>query len=352
MICRIGRYDVRVRGRTVEDGGMLWMCSSLSEIGFRVTGAKRVEMTLWSDDTTTDSSRAHLTPRYAVLVDGDIVMDHCMREPEETIVVFDSGTPWGAEVRFRKLSECTQSLLAIREIRTDGVIVPLEEKGNRIEFIGDSITCGYGVEGKNELEQFTTATENAGKSYAGLVTDWMGLDSMLTSFSGFGIVSGYTGDPEKREVNQLVPSYYERVGRNDFRLPSGRTVTEIPWDFSCWQPEKILIMLGTNDLSWCTDREPRKDLFRKQYKEFLGTVRKNNPGAMILCVLGIMGGGLNDKMVQAVNEYRAETGDTRIHSMTLQEQDGVRDGYGSNYHPSERTQQRLAEKIQAFIQNT
>ena len=130
MICRIGRYDVRVRGRTVEDGGMLWMCSSLSEIGFRLTGAKRVEMTLWSDDTTTDSSRAHLTPRYAVLVDGDIVMDHCMREPEETIVVFDSGTPWGAEVRFRKLSECTQSLLAIREIRTDGIIVPLEEKGN------------------------------------------------------------------------------------------------------------------------------------------------------------------------------------------------------------------------------
>lgn len=352
MIQQIGRYSVRTRGRTVADGGMLWMASSLSEAGFRVTGAKRLEMVLQSDDSTLDPARENQRPRYAVLVDGDVVTDRRMEKEEETITVFDSAVPWGAEIRFRKLSECSQSLLAIREIRTDGRIEPLEEQGTKIEFIGDSITCGYGVEGKNELEDFTTATENAGKSYAGLVTDWMGLESMLTSYSGYGIVSGYTDDPEKRNMEELLPPCYESVGKNGFKLPSGRTVTEIPWDFSAWQPEKILINLGTNDLSWCADREPRKDLYRKQYKEFLKTVRKNNPGAMILCVLGIMGTGLNDHMVRAVNEYRAESGDTRIHSMTLQEQDAAWDGYGSNYHPTEKTQHRLAEKIQAFIQNT
>ena len=47
-----------------------------------------------------------------------------------------------------------------------------------------------------------------------------------------------------------------------------------------------------------------------------------------------------------------ENGDTRIHSMTLQEQDAARYGYGSDYHPNEKVQQRLAEKIEAFIQNT
>ena len=352
MIQDIGRYTVRVFGRTVMDGGMLWLLSSLSGIGFRITGARRLEIVLESDDTTADPVRMHLTPRFAVLVDGDIVTDRCMKEREETVAVFESGNPWGAEIRFRKLSECTQSILAIREIRTDGKIVPLEEKGTKIEFIGDSVTCGYGVEGKNELESFTTATENAGKSYAGLVTDWLGLDSMLTCFSGHGIVSGYTDDPEKRNISELAPPYYEVAGRNSFALPSGRRPEDIPWDFSSWQPEKVLINLGTNDLSWCTDREPRKDMFRKQYKEFLKTVRKNNPGAMILCVLGIMGTGLNETMVQAVNEYRMENGDTRIHSMTLQEQDAARYGYGSDYHPNEKVQQRLAEKIEAFIQNT
>ncbi len=352
MIQQIGPFSVQVLGRTVMDGGMLWMASSLSEIRFRVTGARMLKMVLQSDDTTTDPTRMHLTPRYTVLVDGDTVMDRCMKNPEETITVFESREPWGAEIRFRKLSECTQSILAVREIRTDGQILLPEAQAPRIEFIGDSITCGYGVEGKNELESFTTATENAAKSYAGLVTDWMGLESMLTSFSGHGIVSGYTDNPEKRNVEELVPPYYERAGRNGFLLPSGRKLEEIPWDFSSWQPDKILIFLGTNDLSWCAEREPRKDLFRMQYKEFLKTVRKNNPGAMLLCVLGIMGTGLNETMVKAVNEYRAENGDPRIHAMTLQEQDAARDGYGSDFHPSEATQQHLAEKIQAFIRNT
>jgi hypothetical protein len=180
----------------------------------------------------------------------------------------------------------------------------------------------------------------------------MGLDAMFTCFSGHGIVSGYTPDPEVRNTDELYPPYYETLGHCGFVLPCGKKPEEMPWDFSRWQPEKILINLGTNDLSWCADREPRKDMFRKQYKDFLYMVRKNNPGAMLLCVLGLMGTGLNDTMVHAVNEYRAESGDTRIHSMTLQEQDWQRDGYGCLYHPSMKTQHRMAEKIQAFIQNT
>ncbi len=352
MTGQIGKYTVRVRGRTAEDGGMLWLASSLSEAGFWVSGAKYLKVVLQADDTVLTPDRERLAPRYEVLVDGDSVIGGCMRESRETLSVFESSSPWSTEIRIRKLSECTQSLLAVKEIRTDGKILPLEEQGQRIEFIGDSITCGYGVEGKNELEPFSTATENAAKSYAGLVAEWMGLDAMLTAFSGHGIISGYTPDPEIRNTDELLPPYYESAGKNSFVLPSGRTLSEIPWDFGRWQPEKILIHLGTNDLSWAADREARKDMFRKQYKEFLATVRKNNPGAMMLCVLGIMGTGLNESMVHAVNEYRMENGDTRIHSMTLQEQDGLRDGYGCDWHPSRRTQQRLAEKIQAFIQNT
>ena len=352
MIQQIGRYTVRVRGRTAEDGGMLWLASSLSEAGFRVTGAKRLEVVLRADDTPLRPDCAHRMPRYDILVDGDIVTGGRLEEQETTVTVFDSPKPWEAEIRIRKLSECTQSLLAIREIRTDGRIMPLEEQGMKVEFIGDSITCGYGVEGKNELEEFSTATENAAKSYAGLTAEWMGLDAMLTSFSGYGIVSGYTDDPEKRNTDGLVQPWYDRAGENEFVLPSGKRIQDILWDFSRWQPEKILINLGTNDLSWVADREPRKEMYRKQYKDFLRLVRSHNPNAMILCVLGIMGTGLNEYMVQAVNEYRAESGDTRIHSMTLQEQDWQRDGYGSNFHPNEKTQKRLAEKIQAFLQNT
>ena len=352
MIQQIGKYPVRVRGRTAEDGGMLWLASPLSEAGFSISGAKYLEAVLQADDTVAGPEAERLAPRYEVLVDGDSVIRRRMQDRTETLTVFESSSPWSTEIRIRKLSECTQSLLAVKELRTDGKIQPLEERGMKVEFIGDSITCGYGVEGKNELEDFSTATENAAKSYAGLAADWMGLDAVLTAFSGYGIVSGYTGDPEVRNTDSLLPPYYEFVGRNAFTLPSGRKLEEIPWDFSRWQPEKIVIHLGTNDLSWIGEREPRKDMFRTQYKEFLKKIRDRNPGATLLCVLGIMGTGLNETMVRAVNEYRAENGDPRIHAMTLAEQDGTLDGYGSNWHPSERTQQRLAVKIRAFLENT
>ena len=54
MIQDIGRYTVRVRGRYTMDGGMLWMASSLSEIGFRVSEAKILQVMLQADDTVSD----------------------------------------------------------------------------------------------------------------------------------------------------------------------------------------------------------------------------------------------------------------------------------------------------------
>ena len=89
MIQQSGKYTVRVRGRTVSDGGMLWLASSLSEIGFRVTGAKHVKVILCADDTPLREDCGHLWPRFDVLVDGDEVMNRRMDEAKKTVLVFD-----------------------------------------------------------------------------------------------------------------------------------------------------------------------------------------------------------------------------------------------------------------------
>jgi hypothetical protein len=212
-------------GRTVTDGNMLWLLSSLSEVGFAVRGATELSLLLQGDGTVADPQGDHIRPRYAVRLDGEKIRDARMAEKQETVTVLRESAPRDAEVRLIKLSECTQSLLALREIRTDGEISPLPELGHPIEFIGDSITCGYGVEAVNGEEPFTTATENAEKSYAGIIAETQGRDRILSSYSGHGIVSGYTDDPEKQNISELVPPYYEKAGRNGFVLPSGRTAT-------------------------------------------------------------------------------------------------------------------------------
>ena len=345
MIREIAGNTVRVFGRVAEDGGMLWLMSSLSEIGFEVTGAAEVQLALKADDTVSDPMRRDLRPRYAVHVDGERVLDTRMAEDEETVTVLKDKACGKHTVRLVKLSECTQSLMAVRGIITDGTVSPLPETGKRIEFIGDSITCGYGVEETIPEKGFSTATENAEKSYAAIVSDRLGMDRILASFSGHGIVSGYTGDPAVRNLSELVPPYYEKAGRNGYVLPSGRTAEEIPWDFSQFRPDVVVVNLGTNDMSWCAGRKDRNAEFRRKYAEFLKTVRKDNPGAEILCILGVMGEALNTTMEAAVSDYKAETGDEKIRSLTLREQDGKRNGYGADWHPSEQTQRELADIV-------
>ena len=340
---------VKRLGHVVDDGEQLWLLSSAAEIGFRVTGATQVKLVLGADDTVLDPAAETVRPRFAVRLDGEKILDRRMAEKEETVTVFAGEAKRDAEVRLIKLSECTQSLMALKRIETDGSMEPLPEKKLKMEFIGDSITCGYGVEGKSEAETFTTATENAEKGYASLTARALGADAVMTCFSGHGIVSGYTGDPAVRNGSELVPPYYEKEGRNGFRLANGKLPEEIDRDFSAFRPAYIVINLGTNDMSWCGTDGERGAQYAEGYTQFLKTVRKHNPGARILCALGVMGTLLNPMLAQAVERYRRETGDGQIRLLLLEDQNAARDGYGADYHPSETTQRLLAEKVTEAI---
>lgn len=341
---------VKLLGHVVQDGEQIWLISSGAEVGFRVTGATRVTLRLRADDTVISPETETMRPRFAVLLDGRKKLDARMTAMDATVTVFEEGEKRDAEIRLIKLSEGTQSLMALREILTDGKIEPLQEKKLKMEFIGDSITCGYGVEGKSENETFTTATENVMKSYAWLTAEALHADAVMTCFSGHGIISGYTGDPAVQNRSELVPPYYEKEGRNGFRLPTGKLAEEIDRDFSAFRPDYIVLNLGTNDLSWCGTDEARGKQYAKAYAEFLKTVRKHNPDARILCTLGVMGTGLNPMMQLAAETYCRETGDKQVRLLMLEEQNAARDGYGSDFHPNEITQRLLAGTVTDAIE--
>lgn len=343
-------HSVKIMGRYALVAGEIWMASSLCEVSFLVRDARFLRLRLKADDTVVDPARKHLTPRYGIRVNGKLIRDAHLTQKEEVISVFEAPQEGETEVQLIKLSECTQSLMALAEVQTDGMIRPRLDRAQRIAFIGDSITCGYGVEATDPLENFSTFTENAEKSYAGLLSDALGVDRELVSMSGHGIVSGYTGDPAQRNETELVPPYYDKVGRNEFILPDGRRLQEIPWDFSLFQPQRIVINLGTNDLSWCQEQEDRKALFREKYAEFLKTVREGNPQAEIFCILGVMGTGLNEMVHAAVADYQQESLDQHIQTLLLPEQEGEQDGFGANFHPSEITQRKLAETLKSFLE--
>ena len=81
----------------------------------------------------------------------------------------------------------------------------------KIEFIGNSITCGYGNEGLKKEEHFDYATENHYYSYASITARNLDAQHWVVARSGIGAYRNYngprTGNPES---NMLVQ--YEYIG--------------------------------------------------------------------------------------------------------------------------------------------
>lgn len=305
------------------------MSGSGVEFAFR---GKRVRMTLCGDPVPEDPrNRA----RIGFYVNGVRVRDELLDESLKTYTVFESEVEQEVIIRVIKLSEMPMSTAGLREIETEGgMIRPTPERDRKIEFIGDSITAGYGVDDEDPQHTFSTETEDVTKTYAFKTAAALDADYSIVAFSGYGIISGYSGDGQ-RVTSQLVPHYYDKVG-------------DEAWDFKGFVPDLIVINLGTNDDSYAREDRDKQEEFASQYTEFLKQVRAHNPDARMLCTLGIMGDRLYPFVEQAVAAYTQQTGDTRIATMKFDVQK-PEDGYSADWHPSEATQNKAAEKLTAKI---
>ena len=140
-----------------------------------------------------------------------------------------------------------------------------------------------------------------------------------------------------------MPPFYEKVAFTRGRIENGIDLTDIAWNFKKFVPGLIVINLGTNDDSYCKDQKDRQAEYQEKYTEFLGTVRRNNPQAYLLCILGMMGQRLCPFMEQAAACYRTKTGDERISTLEMDEQK-AENGYSADWHPSVKTH-NLAAKL-------
>lgn len=333
---------VRYIGRNCVKDNVPWLVMSGAAVEFTVNDAKSLEITLNGDENINNEEKYR--PRYAVIVDGEIVVDELMSTAEKHIELFSSDTPRTASVKVIHLSEANNGTIGVAGITVNSdctvPVSPTAKKNMTIEFIGDSITCGYGVEGKSNGEQFSTGTENFMKSYAYLTAEKLGADYSAVSYSGYGIVSGYTsGD---KNADSLVPPYYDKVGK--------LFGYDTEWDFDSHKSDVIVINLGTNDSSYTSiDVETRGPEYQEAYFDFLRLVREKNPDSYIICTFGTMGGEtLYPYLENAVSEFVSETGDERITAYQSAAQ-SASDGYGCDWHPSAVTQQKsaavLADKI-------
>jgi hypothetical protein len=142
-----------------------------------------------------------------------------------------------------------------------------EIKDRKIEFIGDSYTCGYGVEGKSHDEDFRYETENNYLTFGAITARALNAEYLMVCRSGIGIVQGYGGGR-----SFTMPRYYDEVILDSTKK----------WDYNLYQTQLVVIDLAGNDLSAPLDSAE----FVNTYVDFLKHIRKNYVTATIVCIAG------------------------------------------------------------------
>jgi len=332
-------------GRTLLVKDTINLILSAEGVEFTFTG-KKLNVSIGCDETAFNDGKRTNFPRIAVMADGKFKVKKVIENRKETFCIIDSQIPITKTIRIVKLSEGAFSIAELYPIETDdgAEIVPTPEKNLKIEFIGDSITCGYGVDDSNISSPFATEAENSTKSYAYLTADMLDADYSIFSYSGYGIISGYTSD-EKRNTDEILPPWYESYGFS-YSSVQGTKPQNIPWDFSRFRPDIIVLNLGTNDNSFCMLNKFAYQEFENGYLDFLRNIRKNNPNSKIVCVSGIMETDTFRYVKNAVERFS----DGNTYTFLFRTQDGTL-GYGSNWHPSEDTHLYSAEALSDFIRN-
>lgn len=220
------------------------------------------------------------------------------------------------------------------------LVAPDSAPARRIEFIGNSITCGYGVEGESASSPFKPETENATLSYAGLVGRALNADYAMVAYSGRGVVRNY-GDTNKTSTEPM-PSLYDRTCCYNSTLI---------WDFTSWIPQVVVINLGTNDFS--TQPQPDKAVFQDAYTQLISRVQSNYPGVTIFCICGpLIGEPCATDIEEVVEQCKQNNTNKEIYYIEISTSVLTMADRGSDWHPNISGQQKIVDRVLPVIKDT
>ncbi len=278
---------------------------------------------------------------------------------ENHIVLFESDVEKTVCVRVMKFSEAAFAYAGLKSLEIEGVLVePCESSADnsgkskqqlKLEFIGDSITCGYGIEGVWEKDTFTTQQERPDKAYAFLTAKALDAQLQLCSWSGIGVISNYV-DPETVNLPDTHWLMQSNWPYTDKFLSLRLGIEPEVWDGAGYEPDIVVIHLGTNDISWVRGVEDRRLSYVANLRHLIEAVHRRSPKSAICCCLGIMGEALNDSVAEALSLFKKDFPDVKTKFLPFSQQD-EKDGIGADWHPSAITHKKAATKLAAALAN-
>ena len=209
---------------------------------------------------------------------------------------------------------------------------------HKMEFYGNSITCGYAVLDTTGQDQGTAPYEDNYLSYAAITARHFDAEYSCIARSGIGVMVSW--------FPQIMPEMYDLLDASD---------ENSHWDFTKYTPKVVVINLFQND-SWLV-AQPQNPEFKHRfdtiaptdeqivaaYQNFVASIRAMYPKAYIICALGSMdatreGSHWPGFIVEAVKNMRDKKITT--HFFPFKNTPG---------HPSKSEQQAMADDLISYI---
>lgn len=280
---------------------------------------------------------------FDIIIDGKIIVLH--PDAEKRTYTLATHLPYGAHnlTIFKRTEWADGSTLFYGfEFNQGAEVIALPQASRRkMEFYGDSITSGYGIEDfEGGNNSYLPPFKNNYLSYAGLTAKHYDAQYSCISKSGIGVTVGYT--------DMTMPELYDRLDPND---------KNSRWDFSKFTPNIVVVNLFQNDASMMRqgdapqfkarfgDQQPSEEFITEAYRKFIKSIRNKYPNAQIICALGSMDAskeslpwrGYVEKAVSRMNDKTIMT-----HFFAYKNTPG---------HPSVEEQKTMADDLIKFIDN-
>jgi lysophospholipase L1-like esterase len=309
----IGRFDAMQRFQWPGTEIRTRFTGTEISIELSETGSSYFEITIDGERVTPlqTSSGRRVYPLASGLPDGD----HDLRVARRTEGFFSVSTYHGFP---------------------NATLVQTARPSRFVEFIGDSITCGYGVLGTMATCDFSAETEAETLGWAALAADALDAGHASIAYSGLGMYRNNGGDS-----NNTIPIRYDRA------LVESATPK---WDWS-YTPDVIVINLGTNDFAQGDPGMP----YVTAYVEFVQQLATRFPSAKILMATSPMlsnsfpANEMHRTKARMYLDLAATTiANPNVSVVEIAEQRAA-DGYGCDYHPNAATHVIMATAITADI---
>ena len=229
------------------------------------------------------------------------------------------------------------------------MMAPPERPTRRLEFIGDSITAGVGVDAPNgdprcSADSWGQPAEDGYKSFGALIGRDLNAESHIIGISGGGLIRNYSFTYEMRTVPQMF----------DLVFPQPQKDAPV-WDptHTQWVPDAIVIALGTNDFAPGDAASmpplppiPDAATFAGKYIDFVTTLRGFYADAQIFAVSSpVQGAGALAAGLTMMESHFAASGDSKVHAILLPQISGT----GCTTHPSAAQHVDIAAQIETAM---